>query len=248
MRAHSRRVPRYREIADRLMGEIGRGRYPVGGLMPSELALAKRYSVSRHTMREAIARLRALGLVARRPGVGTRIEALKPKSGYVLSLGSIDEILQYAADAPLAVSATESLAADRGLAARLHCRPGTPFLRIEGVRRSVKAKHAISWTEIFLAQEFSGLRNRIGREPRAIHQMILDEFGVAIAEIRQEISAVAIEPAIAAQLSVAPGSAGLHVTRRYLGPGEKLLQVSFSVHPEGLFTYSLRLQTQPQLV
>ncbi len=118
-------------------------------------------------------------------------------------------------------------------------------MRIEGLRRAADRATPIVWTEIFLALEFAALGDRIGREARAIHQMIADKFGVPSAEIRQEITAVALEPRIASRLGLKPGTAGLHVTRRYLGPGDKLLQVSFSVHPEGLFTYSMRLKATP---
>jgi DNA-binding GntR family transcriptional regulator len=241
-----KRQPRYREIADRLIRDIGRGRYPVGGLLPAEVALARRYAVSRYTMRGAIEQLRTLGLVVRRPGHGTRIEAAKPKPGYVLAFGSIDEMLHDAADAPLEVLAAETVTVDEALAGRLACPPGSRFLWIEGLRRAADRATPIAWTEIFLALEFASLGDRIGCEARAIHQMIADEFGVPIAEIRQEITAVALEPRIASRIGRKPGTAGLHVTRRYLGPGDKLLQVTFSVHPEGLFTYSMRLKAQPE--
>jgi DNA-binding GntR family transcriptional regulator len=243
--ANKRRQPRYREIADRLIGDIGRGRYPVGGLLPAEVALARRYAVSRHTMRNALEQLRALGLVKRRAGVGTRIEAVRPKSGYVLAFGSIDEILHYAADAPLQLLSAETVTVDESQARRIGCPPGSRFLRIEGLRRAADLVTPISWTEIYLALEFAALGSRIGREARAIHQMIADDFGVAIAEIRQEITAVAMAPGIASKLGRKPGAAGLYVTRRYLGPGDRLLQVSFSAHPEGLFTYSMRLTAEP---
>lgn len=46
------------------------GSFPANSRMPSERALAERYDVSRNTIREAIQRLTARGLVSSRQGVG----------------------------------------------------------------------------------------------------------------------------------------------------------------------------------
>ena len=63
--------PQYVLVAQRLIGDIASGRYPVGSLLPAELALCTQLGVSRHTIREAIRRLQERGLVRRQRGVGT---------------------------------------------------------------------------------------------------------------------------------------------------------------------------------
>jgi len=66
--------PRYLAVAERLSQAITQGEYGVGSLLPTESELCDKFGVSRHTVREALRKLRDLGLVTRHQGVGTRVE------------------------------------------------------------------------------------------------------------------------------------------------------------------------------
>lgn len=67
------RMSKYREIFDRLKAEISAGKFVRTGRLPSELALQRRFSVARGTVRQAIAALEAEGIVQRQKGVGARL-------------------------------------------------------------------------------------------------------------------------------------------------------------------------------
>jgi GntR family transcriptional regulator len=58
----------YRQVAGDLRAAIASGRYAPGTRLPSESELAERYSVSRGTVRQAFAALRADGVIASRRG------------------------------------------------------------------------------------------------------------------------------------------------------------------------------------
>ena len=58
----------YRKVADDIKAAIAAGAYPPGALLPSEAELAERYAVSRGTVRQAFAALRADGVIASRRG------------------------------------------------------------------------------------------------------------------------------------------------------------------------------------
>jgi DNA-binding FadR family transcriptional regulator len=64
------------QIEARLERMISLDRLPADGSLPSEQTLARRYDVSRATLREALLRLSARGLVVQRPGRKTRAVAL----------------------------------------------------------------------------------------------------------------------------------------------------------------------------
>ncbi|MEL7027728.1 MAG: GntR family transcriptional regulator, partial [Pseudomonadota bacterium] len=85
-----RSVPRYREIADTLREELSQGRYPVGGLFPKEVDLCARFSVSRFTVRSALAELEREGFLERHKARGTIVVSTEPQMNYVQSLGSIE--------------------------------------------------------------------------------------------------------------------------------------------------------------
>jgi len=58
----------YRKVAADIRTAIEAGTYPPGASLPSEAELAERYSVSRGTVRQAFAALRADGVIASRRG------------------------------------------------------------------------------------------------------------------------------------------------------------------------------------
>ena len=58
------------QVASALEAEIREGRIQAGDKLPTEAALAQQFEVSRTVVREAISRLKSLGLVDSRPGSG----------------------------------------------------------------------------------------------------------------------------------------------------------------------------------
>lgn len=71
----------YQKVAADIRTAIAAGGYPPGTLLPSEAELAERYSVSRGTVRQAFAALRADGVIASRRGArrmvigGSRVQS-----------------------------------------------------------------------------------------------------------------------------------------------------------------------------
>jgi GntR family transcriptional regulator len=101
-RAHRRRRPTagnngtlYKSIVRVLQKEIVSGKHPVGARLPTESALCRRFSVSRHTVREALRHLRESGLVSPRQGSGTTVAAAEP-SFYLHPVASVTDLMQYA--------------------------------------------------------------------------------------------------------------------------------------------------------
>ncbi|MDR0945704.1 MAG: GntR family transcriptional regulator, partial [Bifidobacteriaceae bacterium] len=66
-------TPLAHQLADHIQAAITAGRVPVGTWLENEKAVARRLGLSIPTVRQAVARLIAEGLVARQRGVGTRI-------------------------------------------------------------------------------------------------------------------------------------------------------------------------------
>ncbi len=57
-------------IFEEIIGRIYNDEYDVGGRLPSESELCAEFGVSRGTVRAALQRLQALGLIKSRPGGG----------------------------------------------------------------------------------------------------------------------------------------------------------------------------------
>ena len=67
----SARVVIWQRIAEVLTAEISSGGFPPGARLPTETALAERFGVNRHTLRQAIGALSTAGLVSVKHGRGT---------------------------------------------------------------------------------------------------------------------------------------------------------------------------------
>ena len=91
-----RSIPRHAAIADQLRQEIESGALVAGSPLPSESQLSATFDVSRGTVRQALAALRAEGLIAggrgrapvvRRPGLAQSFDQLVSFSTWALQLG-----------------------------------------------------------------------------------------------------------------------------------------------------------------
>jgi DNA-binding GntR family transcriptional regulator len=232
---------RYVQLSEILIKDIASGRYPIDSKLPTELELCRQYNYSRHTVREALRRLKELGLVSRRQGSGTTVLASQPSGSYVQSIQSLDDIVQLAKEAKLSILSTETIASDQWLSQQLECEWGKNWLRIEGLR-VVKGQSApITWTEIYIDDKYSSIQRQINNAPRAISALIQENFGEPITEVSQHISAVAAPKHIAKLMKIAPGSPALSIIRKYrTGAGEVIL-MSVSIHPGERYTYTTKI-------
>ena len=83
-------------LADRmtemLKQRIRQGAYPPGSRLPTELAMAEGFGVSRTVVREAVSRLRADGLVDVRQGRGTEVLAPRQATAFRIDLNRDDYV------------------------------------------------------------------------------------------------------------------------------------------------------------
>lgn len=85
----SRAVPVFAQVASQLIGAIEGGQFPVGSRLPGEQELARRFDVSRPSIREALSCLQFEGYIEPRRGSGT--EVVSAVGRVTLQLPSIRE-------------------------------------------------------------------------------------------------------------------------------------------------------------
>lgn len=129
-----RATTRWRRIAEDLTAEIREGAYAAGDALPTVVALAERFGVNRHTVRQALQAMQARGLVSVEQGRGTFVRS-KP---YDYRLGrrvrfranfdteTVDTSLRFLSSGVEPLSASE--------ARRLALPEGTPAWSIRSVR------------------------------------------------------------------------------------------------------------------
>lgn len=236
-------TPRYQQLSAMLAREISEGRYAVGSLLPPEPQLCQRFSVSRHTVREAVRQLCDMGLVSRHQGVGTRVRASRSDKQYSASLSSLGDLMAYAQGTQLKVLGSRWVEADAALAAQLRCQEGERWLEWNTVRYTAEGAEPIVHMRVFVRPECEGMGEELAGGAAWVFGLIEKYGGERILEAQQVVGAIAVPSDSAKLLGVKPRSAGLLVRRFYLGRNDRLLSVSLNVHPPGKveFTTTWRL-------
>ena len=247
--AHRRRgaAPRYAMVADALVAEIERGTYAVGDLLPGELEIAERYGLSRHTTREALRRLEEMGLITRRPGIGTIVKARATESHYTAVIADPGDLIHHTKHTRLQVLAEEWVKVDGELSDILEGAEGQRWLKLTTLRFPSEGKEPISYTQILLHPIYEVIRERLGEPGATVVRLIEELDGERVKELKQEVSCMAASAEVAALLGVRAGDPVLNVVRSYYGRGDALLSVSLNIYPQNRFkvTTRWRLDSNP---
>ncbi|MBU2289373.1 MAG: GntR family transcriptional regulator, partial [Gammaproteobacteria bacterium] len=131
----SGRQPLYASLAQALTRDIAQKRYPVGGLLPTEDAIASRYGVSRHTVRQALRELKEEGLISSHPGIGTRVRSPSESPRVFGGINTIGDLLQFAESTEMRVLGRREIVADAAFAAQYQCKPGQVWFEISLLRK-----------------------------------------------------------------------------------------------------------------
>lgn len=230
-------------ITQALSQEIRAGNYRVGDRLPSEPELSLRFGVSRHTVRAALRTLHELGLVSSRQGIGTQVQAARAVSRYSQAFNSAEDLLQYATTTRVRVIDREEIVVDADLAAQFGCKAGEHWWRLRTVRSEPSGRAVVAYSEVHIPLAFGSVLQEIAGSRQPVFALIERRFNESIVEIQQDIACLASMKAEESRwLKVPPESPGLEITRRYFGRNARVLEVARTVHPAGVFKYSMRVQ------
>jgi DNA-binding GntR family transcriptional regulator len=239
-------TPRYASVAGALIAAIAKGRYPVGSTLPTEHALCEAFGVSRFTVREALRQLSEAGLVSRKPRAGTMVIAARRRVPYAQTLGSLDDLLQYAGDTELRLVYTGTVQADPALARDIPLAAGETWLFAIGVRFRRDDELPVCLTRVYINPGFRGLARRLKDRTDTIYKLIERHHGVAVARVEQRIFAVALSRDDALHLKAKAGSAALRTVRLYYDAAGRLIEASDSIHPGDRFSYAMTIRKSSQ--
>jgi DNA-binding GntR family transcriptional regulator len=232
------------ELTRDLAEGIASGRFPVGSLLPTEFELCDRYGASRYTVRMALQELQDLGLISRRKNVGTRVEAMKPVSGFTQSIATVDELAQFGAAHVRVVHSVGEVVADLLLAKEMGCAGGTRWQRISSLRMDGgKKRRPLCWTDVYIDPSFADIADLVRASPETLVSSLIEtRYGRRIVRIRQEVRAVSLSPALAELLEADAGSPALQLVRHYLDAAGEAFEISVTTHPADRFTFSMQME------
>ena len=224
----------YLVLRDRIAG----GRLDDQGTLPPEQALAVEYSVSRVTVRRALAELEQEGLIARRRGAGT----------FVLGAGGAKPIVADFSDV-----LANLVAMGRETAVRLlafdYREPSAAIASTLKLNAGEKTQFSVR-VRLIDGQPFSHLTTHVPQRIGVTYTeadlaarpllSLLERSGVQIERATQEVTAVLATPNVAAALDVEVGSALLGTTRAvFAADGSGVEHLSALYRPD---RYSLHME------
>lgn len=237
-----RKPPRYQTLADTLLATIQSGEYALGSQFPTEFEICAEHRVSRHTARAALARLNALGLIARRAGAGTHVTAPSPRMGYQQEVDSLEDLMQYGRANRLAFAVCERVTPPTEVAALLRMRADQQGYRLFGLRHYSDSRDApIGTTEVFLRPSRGLPRAELLDPATAVHAVFTVLDLRRIHHVDQTFDAVDLPARHARMLGVDAGAAALRVLRIYYSGDRTPVGCATSLHPSGRFAYATRL-------
>lgn len=195
-------VPLYHQLSRQLVAAIESGRLPKGAFLDNELELAKRWRVSRPTVRRAIQDLVESGLLVRRRGVGTQVVSDQVRRPFRLS-SLFDDLAESGRRPQTSVLTHARVAADRQVAEALAVDPGTEVVHIERLR-SIDAQ-PLAILRNWLIVDAAGWITGADLARRGLYEL-LREHGVRPHSALQRLGAAAASPSDASLLGLSPGA------------------------------------------
>jgi GntR family transcriptional regulator len=239
-----RGVAAYRRLAETLRTQMNAGAYGPEGRLPTEVELQKEYSVSRHTIREALRLLEADGLIYRVQGRGTfasgRGGYRNEKGRYLRSVGSLEEISVWP-DTNMEVIEPFTTRVDPTIAARLE------LTYIEVSRAVVRRWFAgapFVLTRHYVAPALGKLLRKQGIPSRGEGTVIgaADKYLTAkVAGARQDITAMSAPQEEAEAIGCEPGEAILLIERTYYDTAGSIVEFTASHFNPRRYTYRMEL-------
>jgi GntR family transcriptional regulator len=241
-------VPKYHQVYLVLRERLEEGRYAPD--VPGELQLMKEFSVARVTVRRALERLAAEGMIERAPGKGTvavpRLvpngsggHASGPEGGSRARLtGLLENIVSMGLKTRVDVVSCEVLSVPESVAPRLELPSGAAVQKAVRVRSTDEGplSHITTYVPAALAAGFG--ERELKAKPILI---LLEESGVRIGRATQQISARLADVAVAQHLGVEVGSPLLAVSRLIFDHEERPVQWLNGLYRPDRYQYEMQL-------
>lgn len=235
-------TPRYLQLAGDLREAILADRYAGGASFPTENELCQRYKVSRFTVREALRRLQAEGLIERKRGSGTRVQPAAARGGALHQpLSNVGEILQYARDTKVIYEPRDCGPLPDEVREQIGDPPRGDWTCFRGVRRTSADALPIAVTDAYFHERLGEAIENLDLGAGTLFSQIERLSGVSIGRVTQDIQAVAAEESVAEELQIDEGAPVLRILRCYTDPKGELFEISVSHHPGDRFAYSMHI-------
>ncbi|MCO5064603.1 MAG: GntR family transcriptional regulator [Rhizobiaceae bacterium] len=228
----------YMVLREKLLG----GEFPVNQAIPSEVALAEQYGVSRVTIRATLEKLESDGLISREKGRGTFPIPPKPlvsKAAPADMRGFLDSLVQLGLRTKAKVLEFEYTVPSPEIADRLGIGPGGVVLRTTRLYTSKGAP--FSYVTGYLREEIGRTFTKADLDKGPMLPL-LEKTGVRVARVEQVVTSRLADPNVAKYLDVPIGSAVTLMERVIFDETGRALDVNIGLYRPDRYTFQLDLE------
>ncbi|QPZ38289.1 GntR family transcriptional regulator [Paramicrobacterium chengjingii] len=205
-------APLYEVISRDLTSQIRSGRLKPGFQLESESGLARRYGVSRMTVRQALSQLELERLVTRRQGAGTFVSEPQSIERHAGRLAPFHEELGLEAEEiSTRIISRDVVEPPEDVNAQLFAATGQTTLRLVRVRSYQGRPMAVqtSWLPYLRAPELAYAKFVKG----SLYTTLAERFGITVVRATQRISGALATEDQSSLLDIEPGDPVTHISR-----------------------------------
>src|SRR5581483_5880971 len=232
-------MPLHYQVREQIALAIADGRLLPGQHLPPEEDLASQASVSRTTIRQALAALVNEGLIERKRGKGSWVLEPTIDQQLVGLTGFVEDMLSHGLEPKARVVSTEVMAADIIAARQLRIAEGSKVVRIERLR--LAGRRPILFDVSTLPFEIGQRVVTEDLRSRPIFEILEGDLGIALNEADYHIRAVAAEKRIGTHLRVRQGAPLLMIERTTYSKDGTPVDFENLYYRADRMTFSLRL-------
>jgi GntR family transcriptional regulator len=233
-------LPLYYQLEQDLRARIRASEFPAGAPLPTEQRLGETYGVSRITVRRALDALLASGLIARRQGVGTFVNAPGETVKSLKLIGSLDDLTSHSAPLTHKIIANEALPAPPAVAQALDLPVGTPVTRLEAAVSL--GGEPFAHAELWCPPDVGDLIDEADVAAHASLIAVIErKLGRPIERADQTIEAALADRRVAGHLALKPRGPVLKVERTYYTDADRAVIAAVVRYHPGRYRYSVQL-------
>lgn len=205
-------IPKYRQLVNILRNQILTGAIAPGERIPSEEELTTQFSLSRGTVRKAIAQLEMEHLIETEHGIGSFVRTMHPNAIPFHFIPLLENTLHPDAKVRYEVLAQETMPAPLDIAEKLKLPPQASVIHI--ARRKLVDSEVVSYSERFLNEDIlPSLVHEDLTRVRSIHDMLVEISDYPLLRAEIEIEAHLVNEEEAQLLDGKPGDSAIVISR-----------------------------------
>jgi GntR family transcriptional regulator len=236
-------IPRHTQISQWLRSQIQKGVFDVDEKLPSENELAKKFDVSRVTIRRALQSLESESIIYRCQGLGSFVSDERATHDLVKLTDFNEDMAKAGLDPSSVVQKFETVDAPKWLPPLLNIDEGSKVLQIDRLR--LGDGEPIAFDSTWLPILYGQLLNKKDLTESTIYSLLEENYEIPVIRGCYKLSAEVANSELAAALKVNENSPLFVIDRLSYTIGDKPLYYQKRYYRNDKVVYEMTLERSP---